>query len=151
MKTTRLINNKSDNFSVSENLMFIGEMLHSPVVGKMFSSRTEYLSVAKEITEAVEFLGLSNQSKKSTAILVLKGNIEVDIVEREDCIFMSVWFKGKPDKAGFSGLTDTKGIGYAKFIEKYNKQFPIVLSLMCNETKEETLIFGVKNVRLTTL
>ncbi|CAM3060924.1 hypothetical protein PASE110613_14975 [Paenibacillus sediminis] len=140
-----------DYFPVSENDLFIGQTSTYPVVGKLFVNKTEYLSVAKEITEAVEFLGLSNQSKKSTAILVLKGNIEVDIVEREDCIFMSVWFKGKPDKAGFSGLTDTKGIGYAKIIEKYKKKFPIVLSLMCNETKEETLIFGVKNVGLTTL
>ncbi|AIQ34040.1 hypothetical protein [Paenibacillus sp. FSL R5-0345] len=149
MKTTRSIDNKGDNFPVSENQMFIGQIASSPAVGKIFAKRTEYLSVVKEFKEAIEFLGLSNQRKNSTAILILKSNTYIEIVEREDCIFLNVSFKG--DKAGFSGLTDTKGFGYRKFLESYKRQPSIMVALICEETNEETLFLGVKNVKLTTL
>ncbi|MCR8659310.1 hypothetical protein [Paenibacillus endoradicis] len=141
MKTTSLIENKGDNFPVSENHIFIGVISSSPTVGKMFAKRTEYLSVVKEVKKVVGSLAMLNESKKSTVIIPLKGNIAVDIVEREDCIFLNVCFNGKTNNVGFAGLTDTKGIGYKKFLGKYKKQIPIMLILHCNETHEETLIF----------
>lgn len=151
MKTTRIIGNKVENFPVSENQIFIGEITGSPAVGKIFAKRMEYLSVVEEIKEAVKYKELFNQTKNSTAILVLKGYIEVEIVEKEKHVFISVCFERKPDNAGFSGLTDKKGIGYTKFIESYNRQVPVLVSLICYETHEETLIIGAKNVRLTIL
>jgi len=149
MKTRRLIDNKGDNFPVSENQMFIGQIASFPAVGKIFARRSEYLSVVKEFKEVVKIHPLLNKSNNPDHIHDLKSNIYIEIVEREDCVFLNVSFKG--DKAGFSGLTDTKGFGFEKFLESYKQQSPFLVSLICNETNEETLIFGIKNVRITTL
>jgi len=152
MTNTRLTVNKSDIFPANENQIFVGKISSSPAVGKMFAKRTEYLMVVEEVKKAIEFLGLSNPNKyKTTAILVLKGHVEVEIAEREECVFLSVCFKGDKATTGFLGLTDIKGIGYTKFLESYKEQSPILISLICNETHEETLIFGVKNVRVAKL
>ncbi|MEK3749010.1 hypothetical protein NYE25_12255 [Paenibacillus sp. FSL E2-8871] len=149
MKSTGFKDNNLDNFPVSEDRMFIGQISSSPAVGKMFARRSEYLSVVKEFKEAVKFHGLLNKSNNSNSILVLRSNTYIEIVERKNSVFLSVSFKG--DKAGFSGFTDSKGIGYEKFLESYKRQPSILVALICEETSEETFFLGVKNVRITTL
>lgn len=142
---------KTSLFQNSMDQIFIGEMSVGPVVGKFFAKRESYLLAMEQIKESVEFLGLFNKSRNTTFIAILKGQLEVDIVEREDCIFLSFWFKGRSDIAGFSGLTDTKGFGYERFLEKYKEKPGVLLSLVCSETNEETIVSGIKKVRLQTL
>ncbi|MBE1446090.1 hypothetical protein [Paenibacillus sp. OAS669] len=135
----------------NEDQIFIGEILSSPAIGKMFSKKSDYLSCINEFKKSIKYFGLANQNKNTTAIFVLKGHVEVEIIEKEDCVFINVTFINNNTISGFLGLTDTKGFGFEKFNECYKQKPHVLVSLICNESQEETLIFGVNNVKLTTL
>lgn len=142
--------NSSLNFFNGDQ-MFIGEISKTPAVGKIFTRRKDYLMAVQQVRESGEFLGLTNEHRSLTTLKLLTGQTEVDIVEREDCVFLSVWLKGRKDITGFSGLTDTKGLGFYSFLVGYKRNPSILISLICNETNEETLVLGIKKVNLKTL
>ena len=143
---------KNSNLSFfNGDQMFIGEISKTPAVGKLFAKRKDYLVAVQQVRESGEFLGLTNENGSLTTLNLLAAQTEVDIVERENCVFLSVWLKGRKVTTGFFGLTDTKGLGFYSFLEGYRQNPSILISLICNETNEETFVLGIKKVNLNTL
>ncbi|MBP1965183.1 hypothetical protein [Paenibacillus aceris] len=137
---------------VSENKIFIGQISNFAVIGRVLCKRKRYLMDIKRIKQVVKMMELTSISTdKISRVALLNRNTELEIIEKEDCVSIDVKFKENGLQTGFGGLTDSKGIGFQRFLNQYKLQKSILIVLICEETGEEFHINGFFNTELRTL
>ena len=126
------IKNKHMNIDIKDdgNIIYIGcvnlsddtATLHYPIIGKSYKNKKSYEECITNIKNSVELQQIFDEPRW----IEFENKIKVEIIEQIDEVEIKIKFG---DSYEILGLTDNKGEGFRRFIEKFNEYEQFIIQI----------------------